>query len=71
MPKNKLVCICNSVSEKEIISILKKGAYSLADIQRFTPAGTSCGRCRKEIEALAANYLGSRKPDPQQRIEFE
>ena len=71
MVKNRLVCICNSVTEREIKSVLKKGAISTTDIQRITRAGTSCGRCLVEIDALVEKHIKGLKYNPQQQIQFE
>jgi bacterioferritin-associated ferredoxin len=53
---DRLVCICNMVSEKEIIHELKKGAKKAADIQKTTRAGTSCGRCLISINHLVKEF---------------
>jgi len=47
----KLVCICNLVEEKEIETLLEKGANSTEDIQKLLRAGTSCG-CRRLMRSL-------------------
>lgn len=62
----KLVCLCNLVDQSEIISVLKKGAESTTDIQKFTRAATSCGRCITEIDQLVETYK-KRKPKDQQK----
>ncbi len=63
----RLVCMCNLVMEEEINSAFKKGAESTKDIQKLTHAGTSCGRCLPEIDALAeANK--KKKPGNQQLL---
>lgn len=62
---NRLVCMCNFIDEKEILSLLKKGAQTTADIQRLTRGGTSCGRCLPEIDAIVEEY-NKKKPKPQQ-----
>jgi bacterioferritin-associated ferredoxin len=66
----RLVCICNFVTEKEIIEALRKGARSTSEIQKYTRAGTSCGRCLPEIDALVEEFLASLPDDPQQKIGF-
>lgn len=66
-----LVCICNMVTENEILSALKKGARSTRDIQHITRAGTSCGRCLVVIDSLVDEYLAKLPEDPQQRIDFQ
>lgn len=67
----KLVCICNFVTENEIVEALKKGAKTTADIQKLTRAGTSCGRCLMTIDGMVEDYLSNQAEDPQKIIEFE
>ncbi|WP_346854520.1 (2Fe-2S)-binding protein [uncultured Draconibacterium sp.] len=67
---NRLVCLCNFVDEKEIRLVLKKGAESTADIQRFTRAGTSCGRCLPEIDELVLNHKKNKPEDQQRKLEL-
>ena len=67
----RLVCLCNHVSAKEIVDVLRAGALTTADIQEFTSAGTGCTRCVREIDAIVANYLATTKKDPQLKIDFE
>ena len=66
-----LVCVCNMVTEGEILKILKLGALSTADIQKFTKAGTSCGRCLTTIDSIAEEFWKQQSEDLQQRINFE
>jgi bacterioferritin-associated ferredoxin len=68
--KPRLVCLCNMVSEPEIINALKKGARSTSDIQRMTRAGTSCGRCLPWIDSIVEDFLKELDEDPQLRINF-
>jgi NAD(P)H-nitrite reductase large subunit len=68
--KNRQLCICNGVTEKEILKILKKGAKSLDDVKNFTLAATGCGRCKGEVEALLNQYLKNKKPDLQRDLNF-
>ena len=67
----KLVCLCNMVSENEILAALKKGARSTSEIQKITAAGTSCGRCLVLIDAIVEEFLAHQPNDPQQRLEFD
>lgn len=71
MVKNKLVCICNSVTEREIIRFLRKGALTTSEIQKFTSAGKNCGRCLAEIDKIIETHSKSLKRNPQQKIEFD
>jgi bacterioferritin-associated ferredoxin len=66
----KLVCLCNFVEEKEIVSVLKKGATSASDIKQFTGAGRSCGRCLSEIEQLVELYQKKKPKDLQEKLDF-
>ena len=66
----RLVCICNLITEAEILNALKKGARSTADIQKSTRAGTSCGRCLVEIDELVKKFKANQLVDPQQKIDF-
>ena len=68
--KNRLVCLCNGVTETEILSVLKKGAKNVDEISKFTLASTNCGKCRGEIVAIANHFLSNKKPNLQQNIEF-
>ncbi len=69
--KQRLVCLCNMVTEKEIHNALVKGACSASDIQKITRAGTSCGRCLTWIDSIVEDYLASKPVDPQQTINFD
>lgn len=66
----RLVCVCNLVTEKEILQVLRKGALSTSDIQQATRAGTSCGRCLMEIDRMVEEFLEQKPEDAQQRIDF-
>lgn len=67
---NRLVCICNMVSEQEIINELKKGALDVADIQYATRAGTSCGKCLMTIDQIVEEYQLTKASDAQGKLNF-
>ncbi len=69
--KQRLICLCNMVTEKEIHNTLAKGACSTTDIQKMTTAGTSCGRCLAWIDTIVKEYLATQPTDPQRRIDFD
>ena len=69
--KNRLVCICNMVSENEILATLHKGATTTSDIQQITRAGTSCGKCLVVVDGLVEEFLAKLPADPQQKINFD
>jgi NAD(P)H-nitrite reductase large subunit len=48
-----LICSCNAVSRGEIEAAVRAGGLvSAAEVGRETRAGTGCGSCLGEIEAL-------------------
>lgn len=67
----RLICLCNSVPAGEIIGILRSGALTRAEVQQITSAGTRCGRCIPEIDALVAEYGQQPAKNLQLRIIFE
>lgn len=67
---NRLVCICNMVSEQEIINELKKGAVDTSDIQYATRAGTSCGKCLMTIDQIVEEFQATQAQDPQGKLNF-
>lgn len=66
----RLVCLCNLIDEKEILSYLKKGAESTSEIQKLTRAGTSCGKCLPIIDDLVEKYKKERPKDQQKKLDF-
>jgi bacterioferritin-associated ferredoxin len=66
----KIVCLCNLVDEKEIISVLKKGVDSTSQVQQITGAGRSCGRCLPEIDQLVLVYKKKKPKDLQEKLDF-
>lgn len=67
---SRLVCLCNFVDEKEILSALKKGANSTTSIQQITGAGTSCGRCLPVIDEIVNAYLKEKPKDQQTTLDL-
>jgi NAD(P)H-nitrite reductase large subunit len=65
-----LVCVCNEVTESEILIALKNGAQSIADIQNKTKASTRCGKCLATVNQILEEYRMQRPTDPQLRIDF-
>jgi len=68
--KQRIVCMCNGVTEKEILRILKRGARNLEDVKNFTSAATGCGKCKSETEAIVQQFNKSKSPDLQTNIDF-
>ncbi|PTN08085.1 (2Fe-2S)-binding protein [Mangrovibacterium marinum] len=67
---NRLVCLCNMVSEQEIINELKKGAVDASDIQYATRAGTSCGKCLMTIDQIIEEHQLVQAQNPQGKLDL-
>lgn len=70
MKPDRLVCFCNFVNEKEILSFLNKGANSTSEIQKLTQAGTSCGRCLSVIDEIVNSYIKEKPKVQQKKLDF-
>ena len=57
-----IVCQCNVVSDRVIRKAVSRGASTVADLMVACDAGTCCGACHPELEALLA--LGRKAVTP-------
>jgi ferredoxin-nitrate reductase len=48
----KIVCSCNSVGEGNLVNEIRKGCSVLSELCKITGAGTGCGSCRPEVQAI-------------------
>ncbi|MBO1305139.1 NAD(P)/FAD-dependent oxidoreductase [Enterococcus sp. 669A] len=56
---DEAVCGCNGVEKGKILrSIREKGLSSVAEVGKVTKAGTSCGKCKPQIQTLLEYELG-------------
>lgn len=56
---DETVCGCNGVSKGDILrAIREKGLTSVAEVGKVTKAGTSCGKCKGDIQVLLEAELG-------------
>jgi bacterioferritin-associated ferredoxin len=46
------VCICQAVTEDEVIVAARSGADTLGAVAEATAAGSNCGTCHDTIEAV-------------------
>jgi len=46
------VCICEAVSEKDILDLVGAGASTAHEVMEKTRAGTRCGSCRSTVVAI-------------------
>ena len=52
MDLNETICFCNDVTDGMIKAEIESGAKTLEDVQEATGAGTACGGCLDNIQAL-------------------
>jgi nitrite reductase (NADH) large subunit len=52
LPDTARICNCNGVSKGKIISAVKAGHRSLESVCDATRAGTGCGSCKPQVQAL-------------------
>ena len=50
------VCVCNAVTDSQIIEELDNGASSLRDISRRLEVGRNCGQCCKTAKQVIKQY---------------
>jgi ferredoxin-nitrite reductase len=52
IPETARICDCNGVSKAAIVEAVLGGARSLQAVCALTRAGTGCGSCRPEVQAI-------------------
>jgi NAD(P)H-dependent nitrite reductase large subunit len=52
LPDTAQICDCNLVTKAEIVQAVLEGSRSLQAVSQATRAGTGCGSCKPEIQAL-------------------
>ena len=57
------VCICHSITDKDIKRSINQGAKSLHDLKAMTGCATGCGSCADYAEELIQNYKEKSIPD--------
>jgi len=60
------VCLCNSVSERQILAAIDAGAETVLDVARATGAGTDCGSCVGALQRYV-ELAGRREATPRDR----
>lgn len=56
---DETVCGCNGVDKGSILrAIREQGLSSVAEVGKVTKAGTSCGKCKTQIQILLEHELG-------------
>lgn len=60
--KDKLICTCFSVTEKQIINAIKENNLkTLEDVTNYTKAGGACGHCKDSIKAILDKYYSPKE----------
>lgn len=55
--KDKLICTCFSVTEKQILHEIKENKLkTVEDVTNYTKAGGACGNCKGAIQAILDKY---------------
>lgn len=55
--KDKLICKCFSVTEKQIINAIKENNLkTLDEVTNYTKAGGACGHCKDSIQGILNKY---------------
>ena len=71
----QLICICNRVTYDDIEKILQQYPHAeIEEIMHLSSAGTTCGRCRRELTAKVEEIkklLFDRKKPQQLTIPFQ
>lgn len=50
------VCVCNAVTDSQIIEELDNGASNMRDISRRLDVGRNCGQCCKTAKQVIKQY---------------
>jgi nitrite reductase (NADH) large subunit len=58
LPDDAQICNCNGVSKRRIAHSARNGCRSLQAVCAATRAGTGCGGCRRDVQAILQDVLG-------------
>lgn len=51
------VCVCNAISDRQIRSVVERGAASLQEVQAYLPVGNCCGCCRDTASNVIDDHV--------------
>ena len=54
-----ILCVCQSVTDREVEAAIRNGARSLSDVSRACGAGTDCGCCQGVLEQRLEKSCGN------------
>lgn len=70
MAENKTICHCHDVDYLTIrMAMVNQNARTVAEIQEITGAGTGCGGCIPDIEAILASVCGCKGTSLQEVVD--
>ena len=52
------ICLCNAITDRQIVAAAEEGARSPEDLATRLGVGTGCGRCRSCAKALLVETVG-------------
>ena len=58
------ICICNAITDKQILNAQQSGCYSIDDIIQELGVGNCCGRCLDKAEDLLIENAGVKTFNP-------
>lgn len=62
--KDKLVCSCFNVTEKQILNAIKENNLKiLEEVTNYTKAGGSCGKCKQDIQNILNKYYNNQESE--------
>jgi nitrite reductase (NADH) large subunit len=59
LPVTAQICNCNGVSKGRIAEAVRNGQNTLQAVCRTTRAGSGCGACKSQVQAVVEHALGS------------
>ncbi len=54
------VCLCNGVTEGEVLEAIEAGAATVEEVAHCTGAGTRCGSCVHRLAELTGEFQAAR-----------
>lgn len=58
------ICICNAITDKQILDAQAQGCDSIDDVMKDLGVGSSCGRCVTKAENLLIENAGVQRFNP-------
>ncbi len=47
-----IICLCRDVSERQVETVIARGATTVSEVSRSCGAGSDCGACQHLLAAL-------------------